>query len=209
VTFLSCGCSRDATGRKRTNLYGVFDRVSQDLTAFVLSGVVDVPIDSETFVVTSSILRICRFEDAPRGRVCVCVFRGMSVRALSRVSPEKKVVRRLFFRGRGRTAGSVWMRCGPYPPIPPAQRRHTRRYHVASRCHDKSIFFFTILRPWHYSLYKPALCGGDLAYVHARPARSPADQPTAMDPYKVRPNSLSCLPPSRGALHGGRRCWCG
>jgi hypothetical protein len=89
VTFLSCGCSRDATGRKRTNLYGVFDRVSQDLTAFVLSVVGDVPIDSETFVVTSSILRICRFEDAPRGRVCVCIQRDECACVVESVSGKK------------------------------------------------------------------------------------------------------------------------
>jgi hypothetical protein len=127
VTFLSCGCSRDATGRKRTNLYGVFDRVSQDLTAFVLSGVVDVPIDSETFVVTSSILRICRFEDAPRGRVCVCVFRGMSVRALSRVSPEKKSCAAFFFPWTGAHGGE---RVDAVRPIstnsPGAAQAHTQ-----------------------------------------------------------------------------------
>jgi hypothetical protein len=50
----------------------------------VLSVVGDVPVDSEAPVVTSSILRICGtvFEDAPRGRLCVRVFKGMSVRAL-------------------------------------------------------------------------------------------------------------------------------
>jgi hypothetical protein len=43
----------------------------------------DVPVGSETPVVTSPILRICRvFEDVPRGRVYVHVFIGMSVRAL-------------------------------------------------------------------------------------------------------------------------------
>jgi hypothetical protein len=53
----------------------------------VLSVVDDVPVDSEAPVVTSSILRISRFArtvlgDAPRGRVCVRVFIGMSVREL-------------------------------------------------------------------------------------------------------------------------------
>jgi hypothetical protein len=37
-----------------------WERISQDLTAFVLSMVGDVPVDSEAPVVTSSILRICR-----------------------------------------------------------------------------------------------------------------------------------------------------
>jgi hypothetical protein len=37
------------------------ERISQDLTAFVLSVVGDVPVDSEASVVTSSILRICRY----------------------------------------------------------------------------------------------------------------------------------------------------
>jgi hypothetical protein len=37
-----------------------WERISQDLTAFVLSVVGDVPVDSEAPVVTSSILRICR-----------------------------------------------------------------------------------------------------------------------------------------------------
>jgi hypothetical protein len=36
------------------------ERIFQDLTAFVLSVVSDVPVDSEAPVVTSSILRICR-----------------------------------------------------------------------------------------------------------------------------------------------------
>jgi hypothetical protein len=35
-------------------------RISQDLTTFVLSVVGDVQVDSETHVVTSSILGICR-----------------------------------------------------------------------------------------------------------------------------------------------------
>jgi hypothetical protein len=50
----------------------------------VLSVVDDVPVDGETSVVTSSILRIAGtfFEDAPKGRFCVRVFIGMSVRAL-------------------------------------------------------------------------------------------------------------------------------
>jgi hypothetical protein len=38
----------------------VTSTISQDLTAFVLSVVRDVPVDSEAPVVTSSILRICR-----------------------------------------------------------------------------------------------------------------------------------------------------
>jgi hypothetical protein len=37
-----------------------WERISQDLTAFVLSVVGDVPVDSEAPVVTSSISRICR-----------------------------------------------------------------------------------------------------------------------------------------------------
>ena len=45
----------------------------------------DVPVDSEAPVVTSSISRICIvgsvFKDAHRGRVCVRVFIGVSVRA--------------------------------------------------------------------------------------------------------------------------------
>jgi hypothetical protein len=48
--------------------------VVEDLMTFVLSVVGDVPVDSETSMVTSSILRIRRpvLEDAPRvGFVCV------------------------------------------------------------------------------------------------------------------------------------------
>jgi hypothetical protein len=37
-----------------------WERISQYLTAFVLSVVGDVPVDSEASVVISSILRICR-----------------------------------------------------------------------------------------------------------------------------------------------------
>jgi hypothetical protein len=37
-----------------------WERISQDLTAFLLSLVGGVPVDSETPVVTLSILRICR-----------------------------------------------------------------------------------------------------------------------------------------------------
>ena len=63
----------------------------------VFSVVGDVPVDSKTPVVTSSISRfagsvfedvrrgrICRFvfEDAHRGKICVCVFIGVSVCAL-------------------------------------------------------------------------------------------------------------------------------
>jgi hypothetical protein len=44
---------------------------------FVLSVVSDVPVDSETPVVTSSILRICRLSlrRCSWGRVCTCVHR--------------------------------------------------------------------------------------------------------------------------------------
>jgi hypothetical protein len=61
-----------------------WERISQDLMAFVLSVVGDVPVDNETYVVTSSILRICQhsLRDASRGRVCVRVFIRMSVRVL-------------------------------------------------------------------------------------------------------------------------------
>jgi hypothetical protein len=38
-----------------------WEQISQDLTAFVLSVVGDIPVDSEAPVVTSSILRICRY----------------------------------------------------------------------------------------------------------------------------------------------------
>jgi hypothetical protein len=38
----------------------LWERISQDVTVFVLSVVGDVPVDSEAPVVTSSILRICR-----------------------------------------------------------------------------------------------------------------------------------------------------
>jgi hypothetical protein len=50
----------------------------------VLSVVGDVPVDNEASVVTSSMLGFAGtvFEDTPRGRVCVRVFIGMSVRAL-------------------------------------------------------------------------------------------------------------------------------
>jgi hypothetical protein len=61
-----------------------WERISQDLTTFVLSVVGDVPVDNEASVVTSSMLGFAGtvFEDTPRGRVCVRVFIGMSVRAL-------------------------------------------------------------------------------------------------------------------------------
>ena len=49
---------------------------------FVLSVVGDVPVDSETPVVTSSISRICRPGDAHRGRGCVRVFIGVGVSVL-------------------------------------------------------------------------------------------------------------------------------
>jgi hypothetical protein len=61
------------------------ERISQDLTAIVLSVVGDVPVDSAAFVVTSSILRGFAgtvFEDAPKGRVYVRVLIGMSACAL-------------------------------------------------------------------------------------------------------------------------------
>jgi hypothetical protein len=38
-----------------------WERISQDLTVFVLLVVGDVPVDSETPVLTSSILMICRY----------------------------------------------------------------------------------------------------------------------------------------------------
>jgi hypothetical protein len=55
-----------------------WERISQDLTAFVLSVVGGVLVDSEAPVVTSSILRICRhsLSRCSSGRVCVRVLIG-------------------------------------------------------------------------------------------------------------------------------------
>jgi hypothetical protein len=50
------------------------ERISQDLTVFVLLVVGDVPIDSKASVVTSSILRICRSSKTIIGVGFACVY---------------------------------------------------------------------------------------------------------------------------------------
>jgi hypothetical protein len=77
----------------------------------------DVPVGSETPVVTSPILRICRvFEDVPRGRVYVHIFIGMSVRALW-VSPVDCVIRKkeisdnYMYGGSRLTSRRRWRQC--------------------------------------------------------------------------------------------------
>jgi hypothetical protein len=63
-------------------------KIYQELMVFVLLVVGNIPVDSETYVVTSLMLRICSsgfvgpfFKYAPTGRVCTCIYIRLIVRA--------------------------------------------------------------------------------------------------------------------------------
>jgi hypothetical protein len=59
-TYVVCSGYKSPGSTSGPGFDSSWERISQDLTSFVLSVVDDVPVDSETPVVTSSILRICR-----------------------------------------------------------------------------------------------------------------------------------------------------